>query len=166
MTQKKIDEINRQIMRWLSEDGLYKDKIHDERLHFNLVAEFPSNSGRMVNIIQPKNRDDMIVLTSGIALVEKHQKALQAMPKKEKDKLLWDVRYTLLFRESSFQMMPNPEELQNIHFSREIHYDGLNKNKLMEALRENFKCDLYIIWKFNEIFGEEPAPQPMEPMYN
>jgi hypothetical protein len=44
----------------------------------------------------------------------------------------------------------------------------LTKNKLMEALRENLKCELFVVWKFQEVFGEGQASkqgEPPEPMY-
>ena len=78
------------------------------------------------------------------------------------------MRYELLFRESSFEMEPNGSDLQSIRFTREIYYDGLNKNKLMESIKENFKCELYVVWKFQEIFGEGKVngiSSPPEPMY-
>ena len=65
-------------------------------------------------------------------------------------------------------MEPVGLEMRSIRFTSEIYYDGLTKNKLMEAVRENFKCELYIVWKFQEIFGEGPAnkvSKPPEPMY-
>jgi len=59
--------------------------------------------------------------------------------------------------------------MRSIRFMREIYYDGLNKNKLMEVVRENFKCELYVVWKFQEIFGDMQANNkvsgPPEPMY-
>lgn len=158
MAPREVDEMSRKIMNWLSEDGLYKDKVYDEKLHFHLAAEYPAGSGRHINIIQPNNRDDMIVVVSRIKLAEVHEKALQDMQKKERDRFLWDMRYALLFRESNFQMEPSIDNLQSIQFSREIHYDGLNKNKLMEVIRENFKCELYVVWKFSEAFGDDPKP--------
>jgi len=65
-------------------------------------------------------------------------------------------------------MEPRGGDLESIHFTREIYYDGLNKNKLMEALRENFKCELYVVWRFQEVFGEGQVNKvlgPPEPMY-
>jgi hypothetical protein len=78
------------------------------------------------------------------------------------------MRYDLLFQQSSFEIESERGDLQGIHFTREIYYDGLTKNKLMEAVRENFKCELYIVWKFQEVFGEgqtSKASGPPEPMY-
>jgi hypothetical protein len=165
MPPKQVEETCKKIMTWLSEDGLYKDKVYDEKLYFHLAAEYPSGSGRHISVIQPNNRDDMAIVVSRIRLADVHEKALLAMPKKERDKFLWEMRYALLFRESSFQMEPKPDSLKSIQFSREIHYDGLTKNKLMEVIRENFKCELYVVWKFSEAFGEDPGPKHAENMY-
>ena len=99
----------------------------------------------------------MVVVLSTIRLAEVHQKALQALARKEREKFIWDMRYALLFQDSNFDMEPGGGELNGIRFSREIYYDGLTKNKLMEVLRANFKCELYVVWKFQEAFGAEPA---------
>lgn len=37
--QKDIDETNRKIMMWLSEDGIYKDKVADDNTYFHFAAE-------------------------------------------------------------------------------------------------------------------------------
>jgi hypothetical protein len=157
MVPEKVEETCKKVMSWLSEEALYKDKVYDENLYFHLAAEFPARSGRHVNVIQPNNRDDMIVVLSTIRLAEVHQKALQALARKDREKFIWDMRYALLFQDSNFDMEPGGGELNGIRFSREIYYDGLTKNKLMEVLRANFKCELYVVWKFQEAFGAEPA---------
>ncbi len=157
MVPEKVEETCKKVMSWLSEEALYKDKVYDENLYFHLAAEFPTRSGRHVNIIQPNNRDDMIVILSTIRLAEVHQKALHALARKEREKFIWDIRYALLFQDSNFDIEPGGGELNGIRFSREIYYDGLTKNKLMEVLRANFKCELYVVWKFQETFGAEPA---------
>ncbi len=95
MVPEKVEETCKKIMGWLSEEALYKDKVYDENLYFHLAAEYPARSGRHVNIIQPNNRDDMVVVLSTIRLAEVHQKALLAMPRKEKEKFIWDMRFDL-----------------------------------------------------------------------
>jgi hypothetical protein len=165
MVPEKVEETCKKIMTWLSEEGLYKDKVYDENLYFHLAAEFPARSGRHVNVVQPNNRDDMVIVLSTIRLAEVHQKALQALSKKDREKFIWDMRYALLFQDSNFEMGPVSSEINGIQFSREIYYDGLTKNKLMEVLRENFKCELYIVWKFQETFGEDSIAGHIEQMY-
>jgi hypothetical protein len=166
----KAIEMCETILKWLSDEGLYRDRVQDENLYFHLAAEFPARSGRYVNVIQPKNHVDMVVVFSRIKLAEVHSSALKALPEIGRERLLWEMRYALLFRESNFEFEPRSGDLESIRFSREIYYDGLSKNALMEALRENFKCELYVVWKFQELFdgsqGQRPRSSvPPEPMY-
>jgi hypothetical protein len=168
MANQEVIDTQEKIKTWLVQEGLFKEEGQVENLYFQLAAEFPAQSGRHLSIIQPKNHEDMIVVFSRIRLADSHQKALFAMPAKEKERLLWQMRYDLLFQDSSFEIEPAGSDLQSIRFTREIYYDGLTKNKLMEAIRENFKCELYVVWKFQEIFGEGPTNKiadPPEPMY-
>ena len=168
MTAQEVIDTQEKIKTWLVQEGLFKEEVQAENLYFQLAAEFPAQSGRHLSIIQPKNHEDMIVVFSRIRLADAHQMALSAMPPKEKDRLLWQMHYDLLFQDSSFEIEPGGCDLQSIRFTREIYYDGLTKNLLMQAIRENFKCELYVVWKFQEIFGEGQANKvygPPEPMY-
>lgn len=168
MSSDAIEEICNKITVWLSQEGLFKERVQDEKLYVHLAAEFPARSGRHVNIIQPKGREDVVIVFSRIRLADTHKKALRALHPKTRERLLWEMRYTLLFQESSFEMEPPGGDLESIRFTREIFYDGLTKNKLMEALRENLKCELFVVWKFQEVFGEGPVSkqgEPPEPMY-
>ncbi|MCK9566663.1 MAG: DUF2299 family protein [Methanothrix sp.] len=168
MTSQEVIDTQEKIKNWLVQEGLFKEEIPQESLYFQIAAEFPAKSGRHLSVIQPKSHEDMIVVFSRIRLADSHQKALAAMPPKDRDRLLWQMRYDLLFQDSSFEMEPGGGDLQSIRFTREIYYDGLTKNTLMEAVRENFKCELYVVWKFQEIFGEMQANRvssPPEPMY-
>jgi hypothetical protein len=169
MTAQEVIDTQEKIKTWLVQEGLFKEELEAENLYFQLGAEFPAKSGRHLSIIQPKNHEDMIVVFSRIRLADAHQKALAAMPPKGRERFLWQMRYDLLFQDSGFEIEPGGNDLQSIRFMREIYYDGLTKNKLMEAIRENFKCELYVVWKFQEIFGEEQTSRisgPPEPMYS
>ncbi len=168
MAIQEVIDTQEKIKTWLVQEGLFKEEGQVENLYFQLAAEFPAQSGRHLSIIQPKNHEDMIVVFSRIRLADSHQKALSAMPPKDRERLIWQMRYDLLFQDSSFEIEPVGSDLQSIRFTREIYYDGLTKNKLMEAIRENFKCELYVVWKFQEIFGEGQTNKiagPPEPMY-
>jgi hypothetical protein len=167
MSSKEIEETRDRIVAWLSQEGLFKEHLHEENLHFQIAAEYPAKSGRHLSVIQPKSHEDMVVIFSRIKLADAHYQALLSMPPKERERLIWHMRYDLLFQQSSFEMEPGGGDMRSIRFMREIYYDGLNKNKLMEAIRENFKCELYVVWKFQEALGDgqigrvSGAPEPM-----
>ncbi len=168
MSEEEIANANQKLVAWLSQEGLLKKQVQDEKLFFHLACEYPAGSGRHVNIIQPKGREDVVIVFSRIRLSDTHKQALHSMHPKAKERLLWDMRYALLFRESSFEMEPPGGEMEGIRFTREIFYDGLSKDRLMEALRENLKCELYVVWKFQEMFGDgqvSKQAEPPEPMY-
>ncbi|MEI6102316.1 MAG: DUF2299 family protein [Methanothrix sp.] len=169
MAIQEVIDTKEKIKNWLVQEGLFKAEDQPENLYFQLAAEFPAQSGRHLSIIQPKNHEDMIVVFSRIRLADAHQMALSAMPPKEKERLLWQMRYDLLFQDASFEIEPAGSDMQSIRFTREIYYDGLTKNELMQAIRNNFKCELYVVWKFQEIFGGGPTNRiagPPEPMYS
>ncbi len=168
MSTKEIEETRERIAAWLAQEGLFKEQLSEENLHFQIAAEYPARSGRHLSIIQPKSHEDMIVVFSRIKLADAHLQAISAMPPKERERLIWQIRYDLLFQDSSFEIEPGGGEMRSIRFMHEIYYDGLSKNKLMEAVRENFKCELYVVWKFQEIFGggqTNNVSAPPEPMY-
>ena len=169
MTAQEVIDTQEKIKTWLVQEGLFKEEVPQENLYFQMAAEFPAKSGRHLSIIQPKSHEDLVVVFSRIRLADAHQKALAALPPKERERLLWNMRYDLLFQDSSFEIEPGGGDLQSIRFTREIYYDGLTKNELMQAIRNNFKCELYVVWKFQEIFGEGPTNRiagPPEPMYS
>lgn len=164
MGKKEVDEIMRKVREWLVEEGIYKDKAIDEDTTYHFVVENPPRSGRLTHLVQPKAREDLLLIASAIDLSQEHYEALKAMPKPKREEILWDIRFQLLFRESEFQMVPSAEELKTIQFTRPIYFDGLTKDRLMGCLREDFKANLFIIWKMKQLFGEAPPPS-VEPMF-
>lgn len=75
------------------------------------------------------------------------------------------MRFELLFRGSDFQMIPSAEDLQVIQFTRQLHFEGLTKNLLMDAIRYDYRCHLYVVWTMMRFFGEAP-PKSSEIMYS
>jgi len=164
MGENEIAEVMEKVKSWLVEEGIYREEVPDEDARYHFAVEFPPGSGMRSEIIQPKDKKDLLLIVSGVELAEIHYNALRSMPKTKRDELLWEIRFELLFRDSDFQIIPSAEDFRRIQFVRPIYFDGLTKDKLFECLRENFKCKLYIIWKMNQLFGEKP-PKHETPVY-
>ena len=147
------EEYARKVREWLVEEGIYKDKVADASVDYHFVAEFPPNSRQFIDIIFPKNRDDMIVIAAGIKLSDEHYRSIMALNKEKRDEILWDIRFKLLFLETGFQILPNANEPSIFQFTRELYFDGLNKNLFMDALKQVHRCMLYIIWLMQRLFG-------------
>ena len=163
MGKQETDDVMRKVKDWLTDEGIYKDKVPDDNANYHFIVEYPQNSGRITEIIQPKQRDDLILIASGTELSKEHYDGLKTKRKEERDKILWDIRFDLLFRNTDFKTTPE-EEFQKIEFFRSLYFDGLTKIMLMDAIRENYKCYLYIVWKMRRLFGESPL-QSQETMY-
>jgi hypothetical protein len=88
----------------------------------------------------------VVVVLSTIRLADVPQRALQAMPRKDREKFIWDMRCSMLFQDANFQMEPGGTELNTIQFTREIYYDGLTKNKLIEVLSPTTAISLDLFW--------------------
>ncbi len=141
------------IRNWLVEEGMYKDKVADEAARVHFVAEVPPNSGQVVDVIFPKNRDDMVIVASGVKLAEEHYRSLMSLNREKREEVLWDMRFRLLFLETGFQILPSVENPQIFQFTRELYFDGLNKNVFMDALRQVHRCKLFVIWTMHRLFG-------------
>ncbi|MDI9645781.1 MAG: DUF2299 family protein [Archaeoglobales archaeon] len=142
------------VKNWLVDEGIYKDRIPDDTAKVHFLAEIPPNSQQMIDIIFPKNREDMIIIGSGIKLADEHYKALMTLKKEKREEILWEMRFTLLFLETGFQILPSAEDPQIFNFTREIYADGLNKNLFMDAIKQVHRCKLYVVWMMQKLFGK------------
>lgn len=165
MTKQETDEVMRKVQNWLTDEGIYRDKVADENSNYHFEIEFPLNSGRKMRIIQPKQREDTIIVLSAIRFAEQHYTGLKAKTKEERENIMWDLRFQLLFRDTEFNIIPNADDPQQIQFIRTLRFDGLTKNMLMDAISEEHKCHLFIIWSMMKLFREEP-PKTQEVMYS
>jgi len=85
MTKQETDETMRKVLNWLTEEGIYRDKVSDDKANYHFKTEFPSESKRFIGIIQPKDRDDLILIISSVTLTKEHHDGLNLKPKKEKE---------------------------------------------------------------------------------
>lgn len=141
------------IKRWLIEENILKADVPDEMAEWHYVVEFPPNSNQVSDVLKPVGKEVVIVI-SGIVLSEKHYKALHSLSHEKKRSLIFKWKMDLLFRDAEFRMIPDDEMLQRIEFSVPIYPDELKKSVLIRALREIFRCKLYIIWNVKHEFDK------------
>lgn len=152
------EEMARKVRDWLVEEGIYKDKIADENADYHFLAEIPPNSRQFIDIVFPRNRDDMVVVASGIKLSDEHYRSLMGLSAEKRDEVLWKMRFDLLFLPTGFQILPDANNPQLFQFTRELYFDGLNKNLFMDAVKQVHRCKLYVIWTMQRISGKRDEP--------
>ncbi len=155
-----FEEAGRDVKSWITEEGIFKQEIPDETAEWHYVVEFPLDSGQVSDIVMPKKKD-FILVVSGLVFAEEHYKALHSLPQNKKREIVFRWKMDLLFRNAEFRMVPDDVSIQRIDFSMPVYLEELTKPKLFEALREVFKCKLYIIWQLNHLFGENRSLEGM-----
>ncbi len=146
------NDLKAKVKDWLEKEGIFKEEVENEKAEFHFLVQFPKGSRYISEVIKPRDRD-YIIVGSSIQLADEHYKALHSMPKAEKEALLWQWRFDLLFRDAEFRMVPSAQELKGLEFTRSIYEEEVTRSTLIGALREIFKCKLYIIWRVAQLMG-------------
>ncbi|WP_456474489.1 DUF2299 domain-containing protein [Candidatus Pyrohabitans sp.] len=152
------NELAEKVKGWLEKEGIFKEEIDNENAEFHFLVQFPKGSNYISEVIKPKDRDYLII-GSSIQLAEEHYRALHSLPKTEMNALLWQWRFDLLFRDAEFRMVPSAQELKGMEFTRSLYEEDLSKSMLINALREIFKCKLYIVWRVAQMMGREESTE-------
>ena len=152
------NELAEKVKGWLEKEGIFKEEIDNEKAEFHFLVQFPKGSNYISEVIKPKDRDYLII-GSSIQLAEEHYRALHSLPKAEMNALLWQWRFDLLFRDAEFRMVPSAQELKGMEFTRSLYEEDLSRTTLINALREIFKCKLYIVWRVAQMMGREESTE-------
>ena len=145
-----IDE--KQIRDWLAEEGLFKEKIPDDTANFHFIINYPE--GHIMDIIQPKEKIDMILIGCATEVDSEQISAIRASSESKKQAFIWELRLSLNQFLLDFELEHPNDELHRFVITEEIYEDGLNKNYLILALKKVFKGKLQCIWLLGKNFGE------------
>ncbi len=149
-----MSETGEKIKEWLEKDGILQEVIDNPKLDFHYVVGYPAGTSYTSEILKRKD-DDRIIVASSIRLSDRHYSALRALPDKERKAVIWQWRLDLLFRDADFRMLPSVEDVRAFEFSKVIYEDELNRGRLMSALKEIFKCKLYVTWRVAQLTDSE-----------
>ena len=155
--------INRElIQKWLVEEGLYKNEVGDETANFHFIINYPEN--HVIDLIQPKNKPDMIVIGCATELDPTHLNIINSAPKEKKLDLIWDVRFCLNELLLDFELEHPNDVLKRFVITDEIYEDGLSKHVLLKTIKKVFKGKLQCLWKLDRNFGT-PEPNRQDNMF-
>jgi hypothetical protein len=145
-------EMEETVKRWLTESNIFFEIAEDEAANFHLLAEFPEKGGNGLEIINPKDRPDAILIVSNVSIDPMHQTALQAMPGNKRQEFLGDLVKTLIFQPVGFIATPDMEKPENIQLMRDMYADGISKTVFMDGMNGVNRCIIFIVWKFGSTF--------------
>ncbi len=155
MAQQERDAIRAKVQSWLIDEG-YKVSIEDNpKTYYTIVAEHPTKMHIVVS--QSLDSKDRLTIEGGLQIPDQFRK----LPENERLDVLWDVRYGLVNNEISFIMVPNGQLPEKIILLKNIWYDGLTKNNLMNTAQKVVEGKLMPLWKIQRKLG---APEPKDNM--
>jgi len=145
-----IDE--KQIRDWLADEGLFKEKIHDDTANFHFIINYPE--GHVLDLIQPKGKDDLIVIGCATEVAPEQLSVIRTSSEIKKQKFIWELRLSLNQFLLDLNLNHPNNELQSFFITDEIFEDGLTKNHLIFVIKKVFKGNLHCIWLLGKYFGE------------
>jgi len=145
------DEAREAISAWLKEEGGTVEIRREPRLYFQI--EFTNRRGRVYNIFQHKDRRDKLVVSVRLVLSPKHRKGLQNVPQRIRRAWLMDLRLALLHHNLNFAFFPGLATIDEITLRKPIWYDGVNKNALLQTVRQVNAGESVTLLKLRRLLG-------------
>ncbi|MGC9517697.1 MAG: DUF2299 domain-containing protein [Methanomicrobiales archaeon] len=145
---KKIED---KIQKWLSDEGLFRQKVPDENSNFHFLIHYPEN--HTMDVIQPKGKNDLVVIGCATNVSPEHLNEMSKMTNKEMEDFIWDFRFSLNNFRVDFQMNHPDNILKNYIVTSEIFEDGLKKDRLISTIKQIFRAKIQGVWKIQREFG-------------
>ena len=144
-----IDE--EQVRNWLMEEDLIREKIYDENANFHYIINFPNNNA--MDIIQPKSKEDVILIGCATEVSQVEQDMIKSSPKKVNQEFIWKIRFALNEMLLDFELEHPNDQLTRFIITEDIFEDGLTKHVLIKSIKKVFKGKLQCIWILGKTYG-------------
>jgi hypothetical protein len=122
-------EVIEKTQKWLNEESVDFTTEENPYLYFRIDTKNPNQT-----IILHKNKPDSIEFLTIANLEKEDQKAYVASKnKEEKLRIMWDLQRSLLEINVGYKIEKDLENLESIIINKTIYFDGLTKDKFMDA---------------------------------
>jgi hypothetical protein len=141
----------KKIQNWLTEEGFFKEKIHDENSKFHFLVQYPDEN--IMDLFQPKGKGDMIVIGCATNVSPEHIEIIKNISIDKKVDIIWHFKYTLNQFLLDFQIDHPDNILSGFVITNTIYEDGLNKHNLIYEIKKIFKAKLQCLLIMEKIFN-------------
>lgn len=146
-----MSKLENKIQKWLSDEGLFRQKVPDDNANFHFIINYPQD--HVLDVIQPKGKDDMILIACATNVSPEHQSEIRKLSDKKREEFMWDFRFLLNNQLVDFQLQHPENILQSFLITEEIFEDGLSKDRSISTVKKIFRAKLQGIWKIQMEFG-------------
>ena len=164
-----VEDIRKKIAKWLREEGINWQNIADPNADFNFSCNYPSGQSDHINIVKPKDKDDIIIIITGVAPDGEHPKKIREAKKSVREKFSWDLKYEFLRMFLDFNVNETEDYIiEAVEISRIVFYENIEKENLMERIKQVHFGKLMFRFKLFDTFGMPKGKDSREtktPMY-
>jgi hypothetical protein len=162
VAKKSAKSIREQIEEWLSGEGWSVSELTHDQTQWLLRAQDQQQGILIVG--QSKAPGDQLRLQADINIDPAHREKLGELSEKQRDEMLWRLRFSLL--EMNLQFTGLSASPERVTVFRHLYLDGLNKNLFMEAVGRVRSAVLMMIWSFRrELDPKMAADQSDAPVH-
>lgn len=154
MSPEKLQEL---VRMWLMEDGWSLRQETPQNGLWAFIAD--DGKGRKIVVGQNVNRPDTIILQGGINIDDVTSQKVDNLSEKDRDALLWDLRFGLLGTELEFMGIEIPLKL--VQLSARVIGEALSKDCFLQRVSELRKGVLFVIWTLARKFSQQPPRQQL-----
>lgn len=147
----EMKNLENKIQKWLSDEGLFRQKVPDENSNFHFLIHYPE--GHVMDVIQPKGKMDMVIIGCATNVSKEHLDEMNKMSLKDREDFIWDFRFSLNNYSVDFQIQHPQNVLNNFIVTKEIFEDGLTKDKLISTIKKIFRAKIQGVWRIQKKFG-------------
>jgi hypothetical protein len=147
-------DVGKKIETWLGDEGFNVWKFAGENSRFSFKTTRDECPPLLV--LQPQSKADSLLVTCDVRLTDEGREKLQALPKREREFMLFDLKMVLLSTECHCQFIPSSGSWKAIRVSKPVFYDGLSKDRFFETMDTVARAVSLILLTFQWKFGVTP----------
>jgi len=138
------EKVQEQLERWLAEEGFTIEKRLDGNSSFRYWVT--RTGSPKFSVLQPINKSDIILIESAVTF-DGHEEVFSAIADQTR-RLSWELQSHLLSIGFYYKIQP-PDSQSNkpgaIFFAKPIYYDGLSKDRFLEATHQTMNTVVFVI---------------------
>ncbi len=143
------ENLGEQVQEWLTAEGLTLEPLPGPRVAFLFQISQPMNADQKLLVSQAE-REDKVVVASGIQLEEKDQARLSDLPSEDQTALKRDLGWLLHSRGVSFQIDDSDGVLNRIALFSAVYADALTKDRLMTTVADMYRTQALVLLQLSE----------------
>lgn len=148
-----IDEITSKIKYWIENDRGSKYQITDNESPYILkITTIERNALPPIMVFKPDGYFDKIGIYTGIDFDDEQRKSFNGLTNEMKEKIMNEIINGISMMGLVIKIHPNKYNLQKIHLQEMIYFDGISKDRIMNAITKvlcGFVFIISVLEKYN-----------------